>query len=205
MHAVGHVHQRARFGDGLFVRVQRDFNVLRFVTKNLVVDFVGATRLTVIGLTAADGDRLGASLSVPVTGRLKPSDGEVVAYSSWDGALVRWTLRDQGRAAMRVGSGRVRLRLGDHPLAAELRSMGWSTTPLAVGVGADGVLTGDLTPQPIGPAGPPPPPAPPQPTEAPVVVAFEDGRQEIVDQRLDRLPFSAAAAFEQPSGQGGVR
>jgi hypothetical protein len=118
---------------------------------------------------------------------------------------VRWTLRDQGRAAMRVGSSGARLRLGDHPLAAQLRSLGWSATPLLVGVGADGVLTGELTPQPIGPAGPPPPPAPRQPTEAPVVVALDDGREETVDQMLDRLPFSAAGTFEQPSGQGSLR
>lgn len=186
-------------------RVAGELYRLLFGAAPTVVSIRHDRSADLLGYTAADGDRLVASLRVPVTGRLKPSDGQVAAYSSWDGALVRRTLRDQGRAAMRLGSRGARLRLGDHPLAAELRSMGWSTTPLAVGVGADGVLTGDLTPEPIGPAGPPPPPAPPQPTEAPVVVAFDNGRQVIVDQLLDRLPFSAAGTFEQPAGQGPLR
>lgn len=154
-----------------------------------------------LGFTAADGDRQIASFSVPVTGRLKPADTSLSAYSSWDGAPVQWTLHDKGRDAMRIGSHGARLRLGDHPLAAELRSLGWSTTPLLVGVGADGVLPMDLAPPRVGPAGPPPPPAPPQPTEAPVVIVFDDGRQKTVNQMLDRLPFSAAGVFEQAPRQ----
>ena len=44
--AVVHVHHAARFGDGGFVRIELDFDVLHVVAENFVVDFMHCGHMT---------------------------------------------------------------------------------------------------------------------------------------------------------------
>ena len=72
-----HVHQRSRLSDRLLAWVQRDHHVLGLMSKNLVVDFIGRSRPTVIGLTSAErqwsrGDFVlaGHEIVVPIRRRI---------------------------------------------------------------------------------------------------------------------------------------
>jgi hypothetical protein len=152
--------------------------------------------------TATDPDgALILDLEVPAGGRVTPVDQDGCDYFVAGAHLIRSPYSQTGPQAFRLGGSKARLRLGQHPLADQLRRIGLSPRPLMTIVQHGLVQTVDRAPERLAPAAQPPPaPAAAEPLIAPMVIGHEDGHEETVDQLLDQLPFDAAGTFERASG-----
>jgi hypothetical protein len=140
------------------------------------------------------------TLAVPVGGRTRPIDsGTNCVYSARGGDLLRQSLHNAMHQSMRLGRSSARLDLGQHPWAALARDLGMSMRPWG-SVSWSGASETMEHLERIGAADrrstAPEEPTEPDPAELPFVIREPDGSEEVVDQQLDRLPFSAAGRFE---------
>lgn len=140
-------------------------------------------------------------LEVPAGGRATPVDPVGYDYFVAGSHLIRSQYSQTGSQAVRLGGSTARLRLGQHPLADQLRRIGLSQRPLMTIVQRSRSETYERPPERLAPAEAAPlEPTAADPLIAPMVIGHEDGHEETVHQLLEQLPFDAAGTFERASG-----
>jgi hypothetical protein len=118
-------------------------------------------------------------------------------YSARGTDLLRQTLLNAMEASMRVGRSSAQLDLGRHEWAELARDLGmstraWGSTTWS-GASETMVRLDRLGSADHGPTAP----TACEPVQLPFIIRDESGHEEVVDQRLDRLPFPATGRFEQ--------
>jgi hypothetical protein len=159
------------------IRLERGSDVLRYS----VADHVGEVM------------RFG----VRIGGWTQAAEANGCAYSARGADLLRQSLHNEALLSMRLGRSSAQLGLGRHEWAALARDLRMSTRAWGSTTWADASESIEHLER-LGAADrrETAPPAP-QPVQLPFVIRGESGREEVVDQRLDRLPFSATGRFEQ--------
>lgn len=146
--------------------------------------------------SVGDPDQPWLALNVKPSHGARQSAGTTYCYGVRDGSVIRWTQHTAGRGSLgRRGS--AHLTLGEHPLADAIGRLTASPHAVSTVVTRTGDLVFDEAVDVLEPALPPDraDTSATDDVETPFLVRDDNGRDEVVDQRLRHLPFDPTATI----------